>query len=201
MSRQLLPPNRTELEAALADCVVLETDPSPIATVWDPDHCPAAWLPWLAWAMSVEGWESAVSETQQRQLIRDAVPTHRRKGTPSSIISALASIDIDARIHDERAHGGVPHAYSVDIQLHDRGLDEATRQQIESLIVDYQNARSFITELRIALTGRGNIYLGCAAYLGDELTVYPYTPTELVVTGQLNAGACVHLIDTLSIYP
>lgn len=200
MSRQLLPPNRTSLEAALADSLTLTSDPSPIATIWDADSCPTAWLPWLAWSLSVEGWESAISEEQQRQLIRDAVPTHRRKGTPAAVIAALASIGLDARISDSRAAGGTPHAFEIDIDLHDRGIDESTPQRIEALIAEYKNVRSFVPALRIALAGKGKVYVGAAAYLGDELTVYPYTPSEIVVTGIAALGGGTHTIDTLTIW-
>jgi len=38
-----------------------------------------------------------------------------------------------------------------------------------------------------------------ACYEGDELTVYPYLPDSLTVTGTTYRGGAVHLIDHLSI--
>ena len=201
MSRHLLPPNLTPLEAALADSLALSSDPTPIRTLWDADRCPIAQLPWLAWALSVEGWESAISEQQQRELVRNAIPTHRRKGTPASITAALAAIGIDARINDQRSTATTPHTFEVEIDLHDRGLDDATRRQIEDIVAHYKNVRSHPAGLRISLTSKGAIFVGAAAWLGDELTVYPYTPAEIVVTGTVGAGGAVHIIDTMSIYP
>lgn len=201
MSRHLLPPNLTPLEAALADSLALNSDPTPIRTLWDADRCPVALLPWLAWALSVEGWESAISEQQQRELVRNAIPTHRRKGTPASITAALAAIGIDARINDRRSQSTVPHTFEVEINLHDRGLDDATRRQIEGIVAHYKNVRSRPAGLRISLTSKGAIFVGAAAWLGDELTVYPYTPAEIVATGTVATGGAVHIIDTMSIYP
>lgn len=55
----LLPTNQTSLEAALAQVMRPSVDPKVIRTLWDADRCPAAFLPWLAWSLAVDGWELA----------------------------------------------------------------------------------------------------------------------------------------------
>ncbi|MCG9077109.1 phage tail protein I [Laribacter hongkongensis] len=196
MNRHLLPPNRTALESALADAMALDADPAVLATLWDADACPAAWLPWLAWALSVEEWESATTEAQQRALIRQSVPRHRHKGVPGSIVDTLDSLGLRARVHDRL---DVPHAFEVDIDLSETGLDEATRQRIESAVDHYRNARSFATAIRIAMTSRGVIRIGAAVSLGDELTVYPYTHETLTTSGRARHAGAIHLVDTLTV--
>ncbi|MBI3143824.1 MAG: phage tail protein I, partial [Pseudogulbenkiania sp.] len=81
MSAQLLPPNRTALEAALADILTIDLDPSVIRTLWDSDRCPSSLLPWLAWAVSVDSWELANTDADRRALIRRSIELHRHKGT------------------------------------------------------------------------------------------------------------------------
>ena len=199
MSRALLPPNRTALEAALADSLALTSDPARLATRWDAEQCPAAWLPWLAWSLSVEGWESATSIAQQRELIRTAIPTHRKKGTPSAIVDALAALGFSARIQDGRDLA--PHAFAVDIDLHAQGLDQHALARLDAVINEYKNVRSYVNVLRIVLASHSSVCVSSAAYLGDILTVYPYTATELTVHGHTRVMSATHFIDTLSIYP
>jgi P2-related tail formation protein len=55
--------------------------------------------------------------------------------------------------------------------------------------------------LAISLESQGAVYAGGTTYLGDELTTYPYTPSEIVIEGVALVGGDTHIIDTLSIYP
>ncbi|UTH73342.1 phage tail protein I [Chromobacterium sp. IIBBL 290-4] len=94
MSAHLLPPNRTPLEAALADACELALDPSPIRGLADSARCPAALLPWLAWSRSVENLDAAATEEQQRALIASSVAVHRRKGTPAAVRQVFRDLDL-----------------------------------------------------------------------------------------------------------
>jgi phage tail P2-like protein len=87
----LLPPNSTLLEraAATAACDAL---PVIARTLWSADECPAEHLPYLAWALSVDFWDMATTEAQQRDLIRGAITWHRKRGTPWAVKQALAAI-------------------------------------------------------------------------------------------------------------
>ncbi|QCU54391.1 phage tail protein I [Burkholderia pseudomallei] len=81
----LLPTNQTSLEAALAQVMRPSVDPNVIRTLWDADHCPAAFLPWLAWSLAVDGWELAESDDARRELIKSSLAIYRKKGTPWAI--------------------------------------------------------------------------------------------------------------------
>ncbi|MCW2105183.1 UNVERIFIED_ORG: phage tail P2-like protein [Rahnella aquatilis] len=54
MSDRLLPVGSSALEVAAAEaCAALENVPVPLRQLWDPLTCPAKFLPYLAWALSV----------------------------------------------------------------------------------------------------------------------------------------------------
>lgn len=59
--------------------------PVSLNQLWDPDTCPVALLPYLAWALSVDRWDRDWTEETKRQVIRDAWAIHRHKGTISAI--------------------------------------------------------------------------------------------------------------------
>lgn len=78
----LLPPNATALERALAGPLGRINDiPTPIDKMFRWDECPAEFLPWLAWALSVDFWDDDWPEEKQRQFIREFFELHRKKGT------------------------------------------------------------------------------------------------------------------------
>lgn len=88
----LLPPNTTPAERALEQSTArIGAVPVSIATLWNPDTCPLNILPWLAWTLSVDNWDSGWSETSKRESLRKAVEIHQIKGTVASIKAALAA--------------------------------------------------------------------------------------------------------------
>ena len=89
----LLPPNRTPLERALDRTTArLGAVPVPIKDLWNPWRCPKALLPWLAWALSVDEWDSAWPEARKREAIEASIELHRYKGSVWSVREALRRI-------------------------------------------------------------------------------------------------------------
>lgn len=88
----ILPPNATRLELAIeqaaAGAIGFDV---PIADLWNPDRCPVDLLPWLAWALSIDVWDSEWPDQVKRRVIRESVEVHRRKGTKASVLKALAA--------------------------------------------------------------------------------------------------------------
>lgn len=78
----LLPPNATGFERALSGPTGRITAiPSPIDTLWRWEACPEAFLPWLAWALSVDLWDETWPVERKRGMIRESFDLHRKKGT------------------------------------------------------------------------------------------------------------------------
>jgi len=104
MADRLLPPSASTLEVTIADVNAAMADlPVPIAALWTPETCPAALLPWLAWAYSVDTWDSNWSERTKRNVIAAAYNVHRLKGTVGSVKRALTAAGFPSTIV-ERLH-------------------------------------------------------------------------------------------------
>jgi phage tail P2-like protein len=89
----LLPPNATDLERRVESVTArLGAVPVPVDTLFDPYRCPAPLLPWLAWALSVDKWNSAWPESIKREVIAKSVGVHVKKGTVGAVKRALASM-------------------------------------------------------------------------------------------------------------
>jgi phage tail P2-like protein len=92
----LLPPNANLQEHALDDALArLGTIPVEIVKTWNAQTCPADLLTWLAWALSIDEWDSNWSVAQQRAMIAASYEIHRHKGTPYSIKLALIALGYD----------------------------------------------------------------------------------------------------------
>lgn len=92
MANSLLPPASTKLERSL-EATLGRFDPTlTLRDLWNPDTCPEAVLPYLAWAQSVDEWDKDWTVTQKRQVIKAARGIHRQKGTLAAVRRALASV-------------------------------------------------------------------------------------------------------------
>lgn len=116
----LLPPNATPLERALEAGVSRLSDiDTPIDTLLDPARITAQWLPWLAWGLSVDAWDSAWPEATKRQAVAESIALHRMKGTCASVDLILSRIDSLARViewHEDRDRLA-PHTFEIEIPL------------------------------------------------------------------------------------
>lgn len=90
----LLPPSSTPLERAIDQTAAarMAALPSVVASLWNADTCPAALLPYLAWAMSVDEWNDGWGVEKKRAVIKESRHIHQHKGTLSAIKRALTAI-------------------------------------------------------------------------------------------------------------
>lgn len=91
MTLSLLPENSTSVELALEAVAAgrIEALAMPARLMWDPWACPAEFLPWLAWALSVDDWDNAWSDEQKREMVAGSIEVHRHKGTVGGMRRAL----------------------------------------------------------------------------------------------------------------
>ena len=86
----LLPKNTTSLERALEQSLTAFNHDQLVPTLWNGNTCPTHMLPWLAWALSVDDWETDWSVGKKRAAINESIDIHEQKGTPAAILRALS---------------------------------------------------------------------------------------------------------------
>ena len=179
--KTLLPPNASELERAIEGAIQaqLEVVPIPLPKLWYPDTCPASFLPWLAWALSVDHWNDRWSVDLQRNAIRQSYKIHQQKGTVHGIrfalrINGYGECDIQEGIGAGRYDGTIKYAAT-----HYYGPDESywahyrlilksptsiyDARQIKQLLVDMQPVRCKLSSLTYS---RLSAYNGTLHYDG-----------------------------------
>lgn len=91
----ILPPNALSMERELDKVAEARLGPLsvPVGDVWNPLTCPAQLLPWLAWGVSIDIWDTSWTEAVKRDAIAGAVEEQRRKGTRAAVRKALDRLD------------------------------------------------------------------------------------------------------------
>lgn len=200
MSDRLLPVGSSKLEIAAAEaCAQIERIPIPIRELWNPDLCPLHLLPYLAWAFSVDRWDMNWSEKTKRDAIKSAMFIHKHKGTIGALRRVVEPLGYLIRVIEWWKNNETPGTFRLDIGVLETGITEEMYQELEALIADAKPASRHLVGLSIQLETRGEIYCAAAHYAGDTLTVYPYIPPLITVSGIDVRGAAVHIIDKMRV--
>lgn len=205
MVARLLPGNATELERLAAQALAqIERVPVPLRDLWNPDTCPVALLPYLAWSFSVDRWSQAWPESAKRNAIKAAYFIHSRKGTIGALRRVVEPLGylIEVREWWEEMPMGVPGTFRLLIGVLDTGITETMYQELTWLIDDAKPLSRHLVGLAIGLEVRGAGYVGAATLSGETTTVYPYAPGPIEVSSPtVLLGGGTHIIETTSVYP
>ena len=149
MPDQLLPPNATPLERALEQAMAVYGDAGrdvPVADVWRPATCLPALLPWLAWALSVRGWDAAWPVEVQRRAVAGAWEGHRRAGTHAGVVDLLDEYDAEYSITS-------PGPYLIRIEISNSAA--LTAPETGRMRDQIERAKRLSVHTTMVLTGTG----------------------------------------------
>lgn len=197
---RLLPVGSSALEVAAAKAAAeIGRVPVPLRTLWNWRTCPVNLLPYLAWALSVDRWDFNWPEAKKRSVIASSFFVHQHKGTISALRRVVEPLGFLIEVREWWQLNEEPGTFRLVVGVLDNGITDEMYQELERLINDAKPASRHLTGLAISLSTSGEMYLGAGCYLGETLTVYPYTPEEIVVGGDYFPASAIHLIDNMRV--
>ena len=172
----IAPRSASEVERGLDETSSVRVSALPASlpqTAWDAERIPAAWLPVLAWALSVDLWDPDWPPKLQRAAIADAYAQHRLKGTPAGVKRALDHIGAVYEIVERP--GGVPFTEEVEIlNLADITLPSVA--QLQALLDRVKRASVHMT-----ISARAGAALGADVAVAAAAVALPPPPARLTI--------------------
>lgn len=160
-------------QRAAAACAVISDLNVPLRDLWNPEACPVKFLPYLAWAFSVDSWDENWSEEEKRSVIGEAFCLHQRKGTVAAIRRVVEKMGYSISIEEWWQVADPAGTFRLEIDVNDIGLTFRMLDELNRLINDAKPVSRHISQLNIAAKVKGNIYTGTALYCGEIISVYP----------------------------
>ena len=148
----LLPTNATDLERAIEQTSGERVESLPVMneTLWQAENCPENFLPFLAWALSVDKWNSEWTAGQKRNVIAAALSVHRHKGTVGAMKDAIAALGADANVEQWFEYGGEPYHFRLRLN---NGTSNISIAELIDVALAAKNVRSVmdnvVVEVRI----------------------------------------------------
>lgn len=204
MNNDLLPPSATAQERALSEAVARLSDvPLLVRESWNPDTCPAELLPWLAWAFSVDEWDTTWTEQEKREVIKSSLDVHKHKGTIGALDRALKPLGYLIEVIEwwETTPKGEPYTFSIVMGTGSKPVTAELYEKAERIVLTYKNLRSHLRALTVKADVRGIAYAGAALVDGADTTVYPYQLRKLESVGKLFFGSASQDVTDTTIYP
>lgn len=201
---QLLPPNTTSLERTAAQALGnINEIPLPIRSLGSAKECPLPLLPYLAWARSVDRWDTNWSENTKRVVTQDAFFVHQRKGTIGALRRAVAPFGFLLHVKEwwQSKPPTQPGTFHLDIGVRDTGIDEAAYAELARLIDDAKPLSRHLVGLAISLETRGSVSVVATCHDGGTMTIYPPSSAAIKLPLAIACKGCLHMIDTVHIYP
>lgn len=200
MSQQLLPIGSSQFEQLTAQALAdLSALPIHVSSLWDPWSCPAELLPWLAWSLSVDYWDSHWNEQTKRKTIATAYFVHKHKGTVSALRQVILSLGYTMTLTEWWQTSDPVGTFRITVNINSAGITELMYQELTRLINDVKPLGRHLLELALALETTGQIYTSGALRQGDELTIYPWISENIVIQGEPLYCAVLQHIDAMRI--
>ncbi|AIM50566.1 tail protein [Escherichia phage vB_EcoM-ep3] len=174
----LLPYNSTEQERALAETIARISDvPVVVREVWNPDTCPSSVLPWLAWAFSVDDWDTTWSDEQKRKVIKESVYSQRIKGTIGAVTRQLVALGYQIQILEwfKQSPIGQPYTFDVYITANQYPLTQEDFKKILQVIDTNKNLRSHLDETQLIVKSESKTTAAIVCGTGNEISLTNYT--------------------------
>ena len=203
-AQHLLPGNSTPLERQAAQALAqIQRVPIPLRQLCNPNTCPVPLLPYLAWAFSVDRWDSNWTEATKRAAIRSSRYIHAHKGTIGALRRVVEPLGYLIEVMEwwQTVPEGVPGTFALKVGVLDTGITEEMYLELTWLIEDARPVSRHLIGLAISLETTGRVYVGACVTDGDEIDVYPPTQRDIEVSGYVRLGGREHNIDTMDIYP
>ena len=204
MSGSLLPWNATAGERAIEAATARVGDvPVRVREMWNPSTCPAAQLPWLAWAMSLDVWDAAWTDAQKRAAIGASFAVHQRKGTVGAVIESLAALGWATDVVEwfEDAPLADPYNFRVEGELDARGIAPGLYDEIERLALAAKNVRSHLTRISLLARLPCEVVVGGAVLAAEVVEIQPYQIGLIENAGTVGVGVAVMTHETVTLSP
>lgn len=148
------------------------------------DEQPAEVLDLLAWQFHVDFYDYDYSNEVKRELIRQSIAWHRRKGTPMAVEEMVSTIYSSAEVVEWWDYGGTPFHFKVNI-YGEEITDPAKLNNLRDSVFAVKNARSIFDGLEFFAKKESiaPFYVAFAPWMDHTDIAVDSTPTASTKVG------------------
>lgn len=183
-----LPPSASKRERVLEQIFWEEmgTIERDIKDFLDPSLCRLDLLPYLAWELSVDGWDDNWSEQTKRIVCKRSLEIHRYKGTKYAIdksIEAIRTEHVRVIEYFEDPDNLRPGFFRVDLLVNNADVDATTVPSIRKAVMSAKNCRSHLESIAITCQSHANVGVQIISRIGGIIRSNPWIHKQITCEG------------------
>lgn len=157
------------------------------------DELSEALLDELAWEYHVDFYDQTLPIEQKREMVRQAIESHRKKGTAAVVRNVVSIIIQDGRVEEWFQYGGEPYHFRV-ILIMGPMASEETIQKLVDTIYAVKNVRSWLDYVQFHRESEGRIYFGGANAVHKRVEITSDITQQIIVNTKLyfNGANTIH---------
>ncbi|CAM3852320.1 MULTISPECIES: phage tail protein I [Paenibacillus] len=172
----LLPPNlrRDSTLAAIAkslehDIVSISKSISKLKRFDRLDELTDAEADELAWEFHVDFYDASLPIEQKRQLVKNAIRFHRRKGTPAAVEELITILFGEGKVEEWFEYGGEPGYFRVITNNPEVTLDRA--QEFYRAVESVKRLSAHLEEVILSQTESLQLYFGTGMVVNEHIII------------------------------
>lgn len=159
--------------------------------------CPESLLPILAASFDID--IDGLSQSEARELIKNAFEIHYYSGTFYSLNKALKALYSDVRVREWFEYKGEPYHFKLELDASKNGLSPQILKRSDELINKYKNVRSVYDGASIKATASINLKAYSYTFSGESISVDPYVVSNIDERAHFKFGATTQINEIISI--
>ena len=136
------------------------------------DNLPEKVIDLLAWQLHVDFWDNDFDIKIKREMVKNSISWHKRKGTPSVVEEVVSKFLDNAVVRENWEYGGAPYCFKVDT-ITGPMVSDKTINEIVKAINAVKNTRSHLDGVSFVRRPNQNIYIGGATQQHKNIIIGP----------------------------
>lgn len=163
------------------------------------DEQPAEVLDLLAWQFHVDFYDYDYSNEVKRELIRQSITWHRRKGTPMAVEEMVSPIFPSAEIVEWWDYGGTPYRFRVS-GITDPLTGAADIRRLLTLINSAKNKRSWLDYVQFKRSTATENHIAMLKSTVKTIDVYPAAVEKIAPESTFYTAMAMTTTERLTLY-
>ncbi|WP_068775785.1 phage tail protein I [Paenibacillus sp. FJAT-26967] len=123
----------------------------------------------LAWQFHIDFYDPNLPIEQKRELVKNAISWHKRKGTPSAVEELITALFGEGRVEEWFEYGGQPFRFQV--ITNNPEVTQARAQEFYRAVESVKRLSAKLERVIISQTENLSLYYGAVILVSEKISI------------------------------
>lgn len=123
----------------------------------------------MAWELHIDFYNPSLTIEQKRELVKNAIPWHRRKGTPSAVEELVATLFGAGKVQEWWEYGGQPFHFRV--LTNNQDVTTSRAQEFTRAVNSVKRLTATLENVILSQAEQLTLFHGTAVHVGEHIKI------------------------------